>query len=94
MKRWIKINVVDIELKDDTLLKDCTIFEQGNNEIYFHINDSDNINEQFRPMPWGNEWRYVHFQNNFLYGHIRVDKIRRYRIKEITKETTVLFKWG
>lgn len=74
--------VVNIVLKDETLLKRCVIFKEGGRGD-IALNDVEAITEKFRIMPWGNEWRVIPFQTTKMNGFIPVQNVQSYEIYEV-----------
>lgn len=66
---------VDIGLKNGSILYNCSIFEEvveGLEIKMVHIVDKNKIDEQFSKMPWGNNHRFIYFQNDSMNGKIPV----------------------
>ncbi|MWV44826.1 hypothetical protein GRF59_14490 [Paenibacillus sp. HJL G12] len=75
---------VDIELKNGSILCDCSIFKEvvEENRIEMkYIDNEDEARSQFSKMPWGNEHRYVYFQNESMNGKVNVMQVRYYNFK-------------
>lgn len=72
---------VDIGLKNGSVLRNCSIFEEVVDRLsvnMIHITDKDKIKQQFSKMPWGNENRFVYFQNEDMNGKVNVMNIEWY----------------
>ncbi|MBT2759972.1 hypothetical protein [Paenibacillus sp. ISL-20] len=75
---------VEIELNNGSILYDCSIFKEvveENRVEMKYIESEEEIRDQFSKMPWGNEHRYVYFQNASMNGKVNVMQIRFYKIK-------------
>ncbi|WP_440110153.1 hypothetical protein [Paenibacillus sp. QZ-Y1] len=69
---------VDIGLKNGSILRNCSIFEEVVEDIRLkmvHITNKEKIEQQFSKMPWGNEHRFVYFQNEDMNGKVNVMNI-------------------
>lgn len=74
---------VDIKLKNGSVLYNCSIFEEVVNELKTemkYIAEENRVKEQFSKMPWGNEHRFVYFQNESMNGKVNVVNIDSYII--------------
>lgn len=47
-----------------------------------HVTDKGKVEQQFSKMPWGNEHRFVYFQNEDMNGKVNVMNVEKYTYVE------------
>lgn len=67
--------LVDIILKDDSILKSCCIFTD--NQYNRVLQDEGMIHEAFAKVPWAT--KFVYYQNTILMGGVSVNNVKDYR---------------
>ena len=75
----IKTLLVDIVLKDKTVLSNCVIYPEDVQSGQEGFATVEEINDAFRKIPWGR--RYIAFQNEMINGHTHVNNVESYAIK-------------
>ena len=74
-----KTLLVDIILKDKTVLSNCAIYPEDVKSGQEGFTTVGEINDAFRKVPWGR--RYIAFQNEMINGHTHVNNVEYYVIK-------------
>jgi len=75
----IKTLLVDIVLKDKTVLSNCVIYPEDVQSGQEGFTTVEEIDDAFRKIPWGR--RYIAFQNEMINGYTHVNNIESYVIK-------------
>jgi len=71
--------LVDIILKDKTVLSNCTIYPEDVKSGQGGFTTVQEINNVFSKIPWG--IKYIAFQNELINGHTHVNNVESYVIK-------------
>ena len=74
-----KTLLVDIVLKDKTVLSNCAIYPEDVQSGQDGFTTVEEINDAFRKIPWGR--RCIAFQNEMINGHTHVNNVESYVIK-------------
>lgn len=74
-----KTLLVDIILKDKTVLSNCAIYPEDVKSGQGGFTTVQEINNAFSKIPWGK--KYIAFQNEMINGHVHVNNVELYSIK-------------
>jgi hypothetical protein len=75
-----KTLLVNIELKDGTILKNCAIYPEDAKKGDMGFKTVSEIDKAFSKIPWGK--KFITFQNELINGHCHVNNIISYVINK------------
>lgn len=68
--------LVDIELKNGSILLDCVIFPENVKQGDLPYSSKEDVVNAFNKVPWG--FKFVSFQNESINGMVHVNNVKNF----------------